>query len=97
MKRGRPEILRRLNSSEFILELKAVDVILGIDEPTGNTFVLFGRSTIKAARAYGRSFDCTVLRVRILLETDELEALVAAVSAAKGYHEYEASETISWN
>ena len=76
MKRGRPEILRRLKSSEFILELKAVDIILGIDEPTGNTFVLFGRSTIKAARAYGRSFDCTVLRVRvwILLETDELEA-----------------------
>ena len=97
MKRGSPEILRRLNSSEFILELKGVDVILGIDEPTGNTFVLFGRSTIKAARAYARSFDCTVLRVRILLETDELEALVAAVSAAKGYHEYETSETISWN
>jgi hypothetical protein len=74
MKRGRPEILRRLKSSEFILELKAVDIILGIDEPTGNTFVLFGRSTIKAVRAFGRSFDCAVLRVRILLETDELEA-----------------------
>jgi hypothetical protein len=60
-----------------------MDVILGIDETTGNSFVLFGRSTIRAVCACGRSFDCTVLRVHILLETDELEALTAAVSAAK--------------
>ena len=36
-----------------------------------------------------------VVMARILQETEELEALLAAVSIAKGYHEYEAM--LSWS
>lgn len=86
---GRREVIQKLSSPQFLAELEHADVVLGRDEQTGNTFPVFGRSTLQSMKAANQSMDCYVIEQPILQKTRELEALVAAVQVAKGYHEYE--------
>ena len=95
MKQPRQYVIQELLSLEFIAKLKDVDVILGVDEETGNEFLLFGRSTLRGIVASSTPMDCAVARQSILQESDELEALIAAVRKAKGYDEYEDAEPTS--
>jgi hypothetical protein len=88
---GRPEVMQKLGSPQFLAELMRADVVRGQDEQTGNTFIVFGRSTLQSIKAANQSMDCYVIQVAIIQKTLELEALIAAVKVAKGYHEYEAT------
>jgi len=91
LNQGRPEVMRELCSPQFVDELRFADIIRGVDERTGNTFILFGRSTLQAIITSGRPMPVDVVTTTILQETVELEALCTAVKMAKGYHEYEAA------
>jgi hypothetical protein len=86
--KGREEVLRVILSPEFREELSNADVILGLDEATYSIVVLFGGATLRAT-ASGELKECQTVLKPILQATDELEALLAAVTFAKGYHEYE--------
>ncbi len=87
--------MERLRSRAFLAALKEADVILGLDERTRNEFLVFGRSTLQGVVGSGRSMELVVLREEILQHTEELEALLAAVQVARGYHEYEATKSNS--
>ena len=97
MKQPRQDVIQELLSPEFIAKLKQADVILGVDEDTKHEFILFGRSTCRAVAATGVTKGFLSITVPILQETDELEALCAAVAHAKGYDEYEAAPTATSN
>jgi hypothetical protein len=84
----RPKVIARFHTAEFREKLRDADVILGIDEETGNEFMVFGRSTLDGIVAAGER-PLLWAKVAILRATDELEALLAAVQEVKGYHEYE--------
>jgi hypothetical protein len=85
---GRPDIIQQLGSPEFLDALKQADIILGMDEATGNDFVLFGKSTLRGIAGSGAPMNCVVVKQKIRGNSLEFEALLAAVTAAKGYHEY---------
>jgi len=71
------------------------ELIYGLDEETGNRFLVFGGETLKAiAEGKDDSRECSVMVVRILQRTSELEALLAAVEVARSYYDY-ADETHS--
>jgi hypothetical protein len=86
---GRPNVMMALGHPTMLQALKVADLILGIDEATGNTFIAFGRSVLDEIEANNAPHLCTVIKVPILQATLELEALLAATSVAKGRHEYE--------
>jgi hypothetical protein len=50
---------------------------------------MFGRSTYERVIASNVAIIAKLLRVPIPFATDELEAWLAAVEVAKGYHEYQ--------
>ncbi len=95
--KGRPEMMGYLASAEFQENLKQNEVILGVDEKTGNEFVVFGRSTLRTMLSAAAPRPTLTMRVNILQATDELVMLIAAVRVAKGYDEYEAYEAASGN
>jgi hypothetical protein len=92
---GRPEVMRTLGGTEILEKIKQADVILGKDEETGNEFVVFGRSTLEGVVQSGQEMRAKVMVCSILQRTTELEALIDAVSVARGYHDYEAARTDS--
>jgi hypothetical protein len=92
---GRPNIIQQLGSPEFLEALKQADIILGMDEATGNEFVLFGKSTLRGIAGSGAPMNCVVVKQMIRGNSLEFETLIAAVTAAKGYHEYEENASSS--
>jgi hypothetical protein len=89
---ARPHVIATLTSPGFIGQVKKADLIMGKDEASGHEFVLFGRSTLEAVVKENRTAKVHQLVVPILQETDELEALIAAVRVAKGYDDYQADD-----
>jgi len=66
------------------------DVIVGVDEETGNEFVAFGAETLDQISRLpdGQSCPVNLVKVRIIQRTDELEALLGTIQAARSYHDY---------
>jgi len=86
---GRPEKIRALLAPAMEAELKEADVITGVDEATGNVFLIYGRKLLGQIVDSNTARPAKTVMVPILQATSELEALVAATVAAKGHHEYE--------
>jgi len=84
---GRPEIIRHLTSSQFSAQLSESELVLGVDERTGDEFLVFGRAAFSQGQALGIHLPC--LKQAIFCDTDELAYLLAAVSVVKGQHEYQ--------
>jgi hypothetical protein len=89
---GRPERLAELCSLEFRESLRSAAVVLGKDENTDNQFVVFGLDMLQVIASGKTRSDRAMLVVPILQHTDELEALITAVSIVKGRHDYKALE-----
>jgi hypothetical protein len=65
------------------------ELIFGIDEETGNRFVVFGAETLQGIiDGTEPERECTWCFVEILQRTEELEALLAAVQCARSYYDY---------
>jgi hypothetical protein len=65
------------------------ELIFGLDEETGNRFLVFGGETLKEIiEENSDGHECSVMVIPILQTTSELEALLAAVSVARSYHDY---------
>jgi hypothetical protein len=86
---GRPEKIRALLAPAMEANLKDADVITGVDEATGNVFLIYGRKLLGQIVESNTACPAKTVVVPILQATSELEALVAATVAAKGRHEYE--------
>jgi hypothetical protein len=74
------------------LELSRISdpvVVLGVDEASGDEFIVYGRADLECSVATNTSAALTTVRVPILLDSEELEHLLAAVQAAKGRHDYQ--------
>jgi hypothetical protein len=63
------------------------ELIYGIDEETGNRFLVFGSEMLKEI-AEDNSRECSAMEIPILQRTSELEALLAAVEVARSYYDY---------
>jgi hypothetical protein len=86
---GRPEKMNELLGQRSTLDkLRDADVIFGVDEGTGNEFLVFGRDLIQEIADSTTTRCVLVVRVPILPATRELEALLAITEGAKGHHEY---------
>jgi len=92
---GRPEKLAEFMSPEFRALVESAEAILGIDEETGNEFIVFGMSTLESIVVSSKSVASRVLIVAILQRTNELEMLCAVVRAVKGYIDYRAGSNYS--
>jgi hypothetical protein len=86
---GRAEVMTKILHPDSIKELRKAQIIIGIDEATGNEFLMFGRDVIKELHRWPESETRYTVFVEIRQATNELEALCAAVEEAKGHHEYE--------
>ena len=66
------------------------DIIFGVDEETGNEFVAFGAEIIGQSSQLpdGDTLPVTVIKVGILQRTEELEALLGTIQAARSHHDY---------
>jgi hypothetical protein len=87
-------MLEYFRSDEFQQKVRDANIIFGVDEPTGNKFLAFGRSSLEAIVSTGRTLECAIIEMPLFQETDELEAFLAAVVVVKGYHEYQASRPL---
>jgi hypothetical protein len=83
--KGRPE------RPEFRAELKQSEIKVAQARSTGDEFVVFGRPILELIDVTGMEEKHKALMVPILEETNELEALIAAVQVAKGWDEYQPS------
>ena len=92
---GRPEKLAEFMSPGFKALIQSADAILGVDEETGNEFIVFGMSTLESIVASSKPVASRVLTVAILQRTDELELLCAVVRAVKGYIDYQSGSNYS--
>ena len=92
---GRPEKRAEFMSPEFKAQIQSAEAILGIDEESGNEFIVFGMSTLESILASSKSVASRVLVVAILQRTDELELLCMVVKAIKGYIDYQAGSNYS--
>jgi hypothetical protein len=63
------------------------EVIWGLDEDTGNRFLVFGTHTFTELGPEGGRLVRQII-VPIRRSTSELEALLAAVQVKRGYHDY---------
>jgi hypothetical protein len=83
---ARSEKLAELRSAEFLEDLKAADIVLAVGEDGDWGYPVF------LLEPPEKLFS-EVRRVTVLIyqDTEELEALLAAVVVAKGYHQYKAS------
>ena len=66
------------------------DVIVGVDEESGNEFVAFGAEVIDQISKLpdGQSCPVKVVKVKVVQRTGELEALLGTIQAARSYHDY---------
>lgn len=66
------------------------DIIIGVDEETGNEFVAFGAEIIEKSSKLpaGQTCPVNVIRVNIIQRTEELEGLLGAIQGARSYHDY---------
>ena len=66
------------------------DIILGVDEETGNEFVACGAEIINQISNLpdGQTCPVKVVKVTIIQRTAELEALLGTIQAARSYHDY---------
>ena len=66
------------------------DIIIGVDEETGNECVAFGAEIIENIAGLPKSQTClvNVIRVNIIQRTEELEGLLGAIQGARSYHDY---------
>jgi hypothetical protein len=84
----RPDKLHELNTLSFN-NFEDAELIYGLDEETGNRFVVFGGETLKEiAESDDDSRECSAIVIPILQRTEELEVLVAAVEVARSYSDY---------
>lgn len=65
------------------------ELIFGLDEETGNRFVVFGGELLQEiTEGPSEGRECSVMVIRVLQRTMELEALLAAVQVARSYYDY---------
>jgi hypothetical protein len=66
------------------------DIIVGVDEETGNEFVAFGAAIIHVISKLpdDQTYSAKVVKVEIIQRTAELEALLGTIKAARSYHDY---------
>jgi hypothetical protein len=94
MATGREEKLNLLLFDKtFRDEVKNAGLIIGVDEQTQNTFIVFGAATLSRIMKRDQAEFTEILKVSILEESAELEALIAVVNRIKGYNDYEAPQT----
>ena len=70
--------------------LAAADVIVGVDVMSEREFLVFGRKTLQDSLASGSPIAVPAMYISLDQDTDELEQLIAAVRAIKGYDDYQA-------
>jgi hypothetical protein len=70
--------------------IRDADRIFGVDATTGNEFLVYGLDTSKEIAEGKVGKRCSVLRVRLFQETNDLEHLLTLVQYVKGSHDYQA-------
>jgi hypothetical protein len=93
---GRPEVMNSIGSPKTISRFHDAEVIIGIDEETGNSFLMFGREVLQNIIDTNQARNVRVVPISILQRTLELEALCAAVQVAKGKDEYQSNDDFPW-
>jgi predicted transcriptional regulator len=89
---GRPEVIAMLTSPETHQQMFVADVIMGLDEQTGNEFLVFGRGLLNEIVERNTEARAKIITLHINQATSELECLIAAVQTVKGWDEYEESQ-----
>jgi hypothetical protein len=70
-------------------DLRAADVILGVDNVSQKQFIIFGRRVLRRLVRGGPGRGAKVLRITLRQDTEELALLLTLVCATKGPHDYE--------
>jgi len=72
--------------------LAGADVILGVDVPTGEEFLVYGLDFLQRVVAAGVGTPARVARVEVDQGSDELELLLALVAVVRGRYDYGATD-----
>jgi len=90
---GRPEKMAQiLHDPASLSVLRTADIILGVDEATGNVFLVYGARLLEKGIWTKKTVTASIVQVPILQATLELEALIDAVTAVKGRCDYKGGD-----
>jgi hypothetical protein len=86
---GRPQKIAELLSPTFLEKVRQATLIEVIDEETGKSYSAYGRAAAKRIVMTGECGNALLLRISILVSTDERECLIMAIRHVKGSVELE--------
>jgi hypothetical protein len=69
--------------------LHKADIVFGVDIMSGREFLVYGRETLQRIVQTNTTEECTVIKIGIDQETEELELLAALMRVVKGRDDYE--------
>ena len=70
-------------------DLRAADIIMGVDVMSQREFIVYGRKLLERIAAGTQATEASMMRIGVDQDTDELERLLALVLTIKGSHDYQ--------
>ena len=70
-------------------DLRAADIIMGVDVMSQREFIVYGRDLLERIAVGTQATKTSIMRIGVDQDTDELQRLLALVTTIKGSHDYQ--------